>query len=163
MVPVNNENIPKTFYGVFNKHTKVLYAFELDKVIADAYDPKNFLIKKIELKPFEYYFGDYETGQIYHENIKPLIREDELERKLYQEIAHEFTFLEQVCILVEILDKNEDLIKTERFKELTKFLKNKKVRYDQGLKAMRENKEFFNFLTKKEIRELDLKRIQGIT
>jgi hypothetical protein len=162
MDTINYNDNPQTFYGVFNKHTKALYAFEVDKVTAYNYCNKNFIVKEIELKPFEYYYGDYDNGQVYHESKKPLVREDELERKLYQEIATEYTFFEQISILIEVLDKNKEIVKTEQFEKLAKFLKAKRLRYEQGLKVMKESKDLFNFISKKEIQELDLKRVQGI-
>lgn len=163
MDTVNTAEQSETFYGVFNKHTGVFYTFEKDKNTAYNYCNKNFVIKEIQLKPFEYYWGDYETGQVYNENIKPLIREDELERKLYEEIALEYSFFKQLCILTEVLAKNEEILKTDEFNSLAKFIKIKKLRFEQGLKTIKESKNLFNFVSKDEIKELDRKRIQGFT
>lgn len=163
MDTLNNENESRTFYGVFNKHTKALYAFEIDKTVANSYDTKNFLVKEIVLQPFEYYFGDYDTGQVYHEQNKPMIREDELEVKLNKEIAQEYSVFKQLCIIVDVLDRNKELSKTDEFNTLAKFLRIKKARYDNGIKAMKENKTSFNFVSKQELIDFEIKRVQGIT
>jgi len=156
------ENQVKTVYGIFNKHTKVLYAIEDELDVVNSYSDKNFLVKEIQLKPHEYFFGDYDTGQVYDEYVKPLIREDELLRGLYQQISQDYSFFEQLCILTDVLNKNEHIVKTEEFDKLAKYLKLKKMRYTQSVKAIKDNPDLYNFLSKEQILELDIKRNQGI-
>lgn len=163
MDTLNTGSEARTFYGVFNKHTKILYVFEIDKTVAYSYDSNNFLVKEIVLQPSEYYFGDYDTGQVYNELAKPLVREDELEVKFNKEIAYEFPVYQQLCIIVDILDKNKELVKTEEFDKLAKFLRAKKIRYETGLKVMKENKDCYNFVSKQDLQEFAAKRIQGLT
>jgi len=153
---------PQIAYGVFNKHNGVLFCFESDKETAYSYSPNNFIIKEIELLPGQYYFGDYETGQVYFEEDKPLVREDEVQQKYHLDIVQTYPIIEQLNIIVEVLNNNKDIVKTDSFNEMAKFLKSKKLRYEQSLKATKENKHCFNFISIKELQELNKKRVEGI-
>jgi hypothetical protein len=159
----NNQVESQTRYAIFNKHNGVLFSFESDKAIADQYNENNFLIKEIVLRPGEYYFGDYYTGKIYNEDETPLIREDEMEEQFFQEIIGTYSLIKQILIIIGILEENKDLKKTESFNEFVKFLKLKKAKYDQSLKVLQEDKESFNFISIKELSDLVIKRMEGIT
>lgn len=160
---IMNEVKSQTRYAVFNKHNGLLFSFESDKVIADQYSKDNFLVKEVILHPGEYYFGDYYTGRIYHEDETPLVREDEMEEHFFQEIISKYSLIKQILIIIGIFEENKELKKTEGFNEFVKFLKQKKSKYDQSLKVLQEDKESFNFVSIKEMSDLIVKRMEGIT
>lgn len=161
MEPINDTQ-PQIVYAVFNKHNGVLFHFERDKNIADSYSKDNFLIKEVTLRPGEYYFGDYYTGKVYSQDDKPLVREDEMEEEFYQGILREFSLVKQLITIASVLEANENIIKTEGFKEFIKLLKNKKMRYDESLKVVSQDKNSFNFISLKDLEELSIKRMEGI-
>lgn len=159
----NNEINSQTRYAIFNKHNGAFFSFELDKEIANRYSKDNFLIKEVVLHPGEYYFGDYYTGKVYHEDETPLIREDEMEEQFFQEIIGTYSLIKQIIIIAGVLEENKELKKTEEFNELVKFLKQKKAKYSQSLKVLEEDKESFNFISIKDLENLVVKRMEGIT
>jgi hypothetical protein len=150
-------------YGIFNKHNGVLFQFEHNKQIAYSYNQDNFLIKEITLKPGEYFFGDYDTGKVYLEEVKPLIREDQMEEDFYNGILKDFSIVKQLLTIMDVLDANKNIIKTEQFDEFIKYLKNKRFRYNQSLEVVKNDKVSFNFISLEDIDEIAVKRMQGIT
>jgi hypothetical protein len=153
----------KKRYVIFNKHNGVLFSFEDDKETAESYNKEHFIVKEITLRPQEYFFGDYYTGKIYSNEEKPLIREDEMEEKFYQDIINHYSLIKQILFIVGVLEKNENLVKSEGFKEYANFLRRKKIRFDESLNAVRNDKDSFNFVSIKYLEELTKKRMEGIT
>lgn len=154
--------LPQISYGVFNKHNGVLFAFETEREKAYSYSKDNFVVKEVLLEPGQYYFGDYETGQVYYEEDKPLIREDELLVKHYQDIIQTYPIIEQLTNVIEVLDKNKEIIKTEKFEQMSKILKAKRLKYEHSIKSVQENKECFNFVSIKDLQDLSVKRLEGV-
>lgn len=158
-----NEINSQIRYAIFNKHNGTFFSFESDKEIANGYSKDNFLVKEVVLHPGEYYFGDYYTGKVYHEDETPLIREDEMEEQFFQEIIGTYSLIKQIIIIAGVLEENKELKKTEEFNELVKFLKQKKAKYSQSLKVLEQDKESFNFISIKDLENLVVKRMEGIT
>lgn len=154
--------LKQTRYAIFNKHNGLFFAYETDKVIADGYSKDNFLVKEITLRPFEYYYGDYYTGKVYSEEEKPFIREDEMEENFYQSIINQYSLVKQILIIVGVLETNKDIVKTDSFNEFAKFVRNKKIRYDQSLEVVKNDKESFNFMSLEDIDNYIKKRSEGI-
>lgn len=156
-----NEN-ERVLYAIFNKHNGVFYNYCRDKEEADNLNKDNFVVRKITLHPGEYFFGDYETGKIYQEHEKPLIREDELEKELVDSIVAECPLIDLLIAVAEVLDANKEIIKTENFDSIFKFIKNKKVRHKHRLKAYSEDRESYNYLSKEKMKEITKKREEGL-
>ena len=156
------ESVKEKKYIIFNKHNGVIFAHEDNEFSARAYNPDHFLVKEIELLPTEYYFGDYKNGKVYSIEEKPLIREDELEEKYYDNILCRYSPIKQLIAIFDVIGKNESLIKTEEFEEIYKFIKKQRHIYKEQLKVVSEDKESFNFISIKEIAEIAEKRLENI-
>lgn len=150
-------------YAIFNKHNGLLFAYETDKQVAEGYNKDHFLVKEITLRPYQYYYGDYYNGKVYSEDEVPLIREDEMEENFFREILSEYSVIKQILLIVGVLEQNKELIKSEPFNRYANYLKMKKLRYDESLKSIKENKECFNFVSLEEIEDLMTRRMEGIT
>lgn len=157
------EKAEQIIYGIFNKHNGVLFQFEHNKNIAYSYNENSFLVKEIVLHPGEYFFGDYYTGKVYLEEVKPLIREDQMEEDFFQGILKDFSLIKQLLTIIDVLDANKDIVKTEQFDEFVKYLKHKRVHYDRKLEIVKKDKESFNFISLDDLDEIAIKRMEGIT
>jgi hypothetical protein len=156
------ESIKEKRYIIFNKHNGIIFSQENDKAAARAYNPDHFLVREIELSPTEYFFGNYETGQVYNIEEKPLVREDELEEKYYDSILSKYSPVKQLIAIFDVLAKNENLEKTADFEEIYKFIKKQRCIYKEQLKVVSEDKESFNFISIEEIVDIAEKRFENI-
>lgn len=151
-----------TKYAIFNKHNGALFAYEQNKELASKYNSNNFLVREITLQKGEYFFGDYYTGRVYSDDEKPLIREDEMEEQFLQDIISHYSLIKQIIILVGVLEKNKDIVKTDIYNQFATFLNGKKAKYEQSLKVVSQDKESFNFVSIKDLSDLAVKRMEGI-
>ncbi len=158
MEPIKRE----TKYIIFNKHNGVLFSHEDNEEVAYGYNSDHFVVKEVELLPTEYYFGDYETGQVYSIEEKPLVREDEMEEKFYENILFKYSAIKQIIILIDVLSKNKNINTTPEFDELVEFIKKQKHKYKEQLDVLNTDKDSFNFISIKEIAEIGQKRLEGI-
>lgn len=152
----------QTVYGIFNKHNGILFAFEPDKSQAESYNKDHFLVREVILRPNEYFFGDYYTGQVYSNEVKPLIYEEELLENHWQCVLKEYSVFDALIIIANVIEANESIFKPELFKKFITFCKAKQLKYEHTLKAIKENKESYNFISKEDIKNVAVKRLEGI-
>jgi hypothetical protein len=152
----------QTKYAIFNKKNGIIFDTVEDKSVAEKYNKEHFVIKEIELGPSEYYFGDYETGKVYDADDIPFIREDEMEEKFFEGIQQKYSIIKQIMIIIDVIKQNNDIVKTDAFNELYEFLRTQKIRYDAQLEVIKNDKESFNFISIEDIKNILIKRAEGI-
>ena len=109
-----------------------------------------FLIKEINMKPTEYWFGDYETGKVYDKNIIPMVFEEDLYQKTYDDIIQHYPLYKQISIIIETLEKNKIIAKSAEFTEMVKFINSQKTRLKHKIKHMSSDPKAFNFISRRE-------------
>lgn len=158
----HNQIIKEKRYAIFNKKNGVLFDITDDQSIANGFNKEYFAVKEIELGPTEYYFGDLENGRVYSIEEKPFIREDEFEESFFAGIQNRYSVIKQIMIVIDVIKRNDNIIKSDAFNELYDFLRLEKIKYDAQLEVIKNDKESFNFISKDEIIEIMTKRMEGV-
>lgn len=114
--------------------------------IADNINKNMFITKEVFLKPNEYWEGNYKDGKIYNRKIVPLVYEQNLLDEAYAEILSPYPLYKQINIIINMLEKNIAIQKTDEFVEMVNFIKNKKVKLKQKIKHLSSDKKAFNFV-----------------
>lgn len=140
----------KTLFVIFSKDTgNIIGNFE-DKVLVDKINKKLFDVKEVELGPNEYYLGGFEDGKIFNKLEKPFVNERDIIDKTYEEVLADWPLFTQISVILDVLDKNKNIEKTEDFNNLINYLKQTKNCLKIKIDAVKNNKAF-NFVSAEDL------------
>lgn len=116
---------------LFLKSTGVLIGELSDKTSTEFMDLSKFDTKSVEIDEGagDYYYGDYTTGEVRNHYEKPVINESLVKYAANVKILNEYPIHRQINIIVEMLNANESLVKTEKFTEMIAFLNAQRQAY----------------------------------
>jgi hypothetical protein len=130
----------------FEKKTGEFAGVLESQEIADNINKDIFVIKEVFLKPNEYWEGNYKDGKIFNRKIVPLVYEQNLLDETYAEILASYPLYKQINVIIDMLEKNIAIQKTDEFTEMVNFIKNRKVKLKQKIKHLSTDKKAFNFI-----------------
>lgn len=136
----------KTVYVIFSKETGNIIGRFDDAEMAEKVNKKLFYIKEIELGPNDYYLGGHKDGNVYNNLEKPFVSERDVISKAYDEIITDWPLFTQINVILDVLEANKDIKKTEEFNSLVKYLKQAKYCLKVKIDAVKNNKAF-NFVS----------------
>jgi hypothetical protein len=156
---------------LFNKHTGLVVGTLENEDMLQSINKDDYAFKIVYLSQDEYYYGDYESGKVYSASKKPLVYERDLINEAYNNILAQFPLYRQINAIMEVINTNENLIKTESFNKMMSFINLQKLKLSSKIKHLSSDKEAFNFISnedlinayKKDLEQFDkedLKRVE---
>lgn len=142
-------------YLVFNKKNGTLLATVPGDTDISQFDVANFLVKEVFLAPGQYYMGDYYTGQVHDDTVKPLITETEVRVKASNKVWREYPIHKQLNIIIDMLAQ-AGINKTQEFQKMIDYVNNVRKSTNLQIESYQNNKDAYNFLTRQE--EMDLRK-----
>jgi hypothetical protein len=136
---------------LFNKHTGLVVGTLEHESMLQKINHNDFTYKIVHLDENEYYFGDYETGKVYSYTKKPLVYERDLINETYNNIIASYPLYRQINAIIDVIQANDNIKKTESFEKLVKFLNFHKLKLNTKIKYLSADKEAFNFISNEEL------------
>jgi hypothetical protein len=153
-------SIKKKSVLIFSKETGNIQCVSEDEKIVDGLNTEKFCYKIVEMGVGDYYIGSYEDGQICNITEKPLVYERDLLDETYIEIMQQYPLYRQINIILEVLDKNENIVKTDRYNEFKKYLELKKKKLNIKIKHLSSDEKAFTFISNEKLTEAYLKDVK---
>lgn len=141
----------KTRELLFIKNTGALVGEITDDMDRSTLKLDKFLVKIIEIDDDlgEYWYGDYDTGEIRARADKPVITESFLKYNTNVEILTNYPIHKQLNILIDMLAQS-DLTKTPEFEELKSYLDAARQNHRDQIDAYSGNIEAYTFISEEE-------------
>jgi len=119
----------------------------------------NFLIKTVELDEDsgDYWYGDYQTGEVRSRSDKPVITESYVKYNTNVMILSEYPIHRQINILIDMLDRS-DIAKTAEFSAMKEFLEAAKQNHQEQVRSYSSNTGAFTFVSETEEKETIAKK-----
>lgn len=145
-------NKKKTLFVIFSKESdNIIGSFESEAMV-EKVNKELFNVKKIELGPNDYYFGSYKDGKTYDKLERPLVNERDIIDRAYQDIIKEWPLLAQIKVILDVIEKNDKIEKTQDFKNLVNFIKQTMHCLKVKIDAIKNNK-VFNFISSQDLQK----------
>lgn len=154
------ELVKKKKVLIFSKSTGNIQCVSDDLSIVDGLNKEDFCYKIVEMASGDYYVGSYEDGQIFNITDKPMVYERDLINETYIDVLQQYPLYRQINLILEVLDKNEDIIKTDNYKEFKKFLDLKKKKLQMKIKHLSSDEKAFTFISNEKLTEAYLKDVK---
>lgn len=142
-------------YLIFNKKTGALLATVPGDTDASQFNLDSFLIKEVFLAPGQYYMGDYYTGQVHDDSVKPLITETEVRIKASNKVWREYPIHKQLNIIIDML-AHANINRTPEFQKMLDYVNNVRKSANLQIESYKNNTDAYNFLTREE--EMGIRR-----
>lgn len=145
---------------LFLKNTGVLIGEIHDETDRESLNLEKFVVKAVEFdnELGEYWYGDYETGEIRSRVEKPVITESYVKYDTNLTIVGEYPIHKQLNIIIDMLSKSS-VEKTPEFLAMKEFIDTVRLNYQEQIAAYANNPAGYTWISEQEELEmLDKKR-----
>lgn len=149
---------------LFNKETGTHFAtFESGDFSNDGVDGDLFLIKEVELADDEFWYGDYETGQVYNSKEIQIVSQRAVRDATINKIFSQYSSISQTKV---ILDQLKEFIpeenQTQEFKDMVAFIDEARAEYKLKKEAFSSNPEVYIWVSDEDAAEQVSNRYSGL-
>lgn len=140
---------------LFIKNTGALIGEITPEMDRSSLNLNNFSIKIVDLDEDlgEYWYGDYDTGEVRSRSDKPVITESFVKYNTNVSILSEYPIHTQLNILIDMLAQS-DIQKTDEFNAMKQYLDSARQNHRDQINSYSSNSEAFTFISEQE--ELDM-------
>jgi hypothetical protein len=144
---------------LFIKSTGVLIGEITPETDRSSLNLDNFVVKTVDLDEDlgDYWYGDYQTGEVRSRSDKPVITESYVKYNTNVSILVEYPIHRQINILIDMLDKS-DITKTPEFTAMKEFLDAAKQNHKDQIESYSSNTGAFTFVSEAEEKEIIAKK-----
>lgn len=97
----------------------------------------------------EYWYGDYQTGEVRAREDKPLIAESWLKYQTNLKILNAYPIHTQLNLLIDLIDANAS-IKTSEWEEFKAFLGRMRKEHNDQVEVYRSNPDVYTYVSEEE-------------
>jgi hypothetical protein len=144
---------------IFNKTTGVI----VGEVKTPNFDPQSigegFVVKSVEMDEDDYWFGDYETGEVFSRQEKPIINQQEVREAATRNIYSEYDLYDQINLILEqvmALTSEETLV--PKFGEMVARIEELRQAYKMQTEEYASNPEIYNWVDEERMNEIITER-----
>jgi hypothetical protein len=140
---------------IFIKDTGVLIGEVLDPADKEKFDLEKFVLKTVEIDEAldEYWYGDYETGEIRSRAEKAVVTESLIKYITNTEIVKKYPIHKQINILIDMIDRL-DVEKTPEFNEFKEFLSAARQKHSDRIEVYASTPEAYVWISEEDEQEI---------